>query len=91
MEQKQKYIELLRNILKDDNAQRENINIYLNEFWDRSGTIENMRVDGLFQGISDTLDYSMFDEGDIKDKRLLDKSYIKELINIYIDEINKSE
>lgn len=91
MEQKQRYIELLQNILKDDNAQKENINIFLESFWDRNGTIIDMRVDGLFQGIADTLDYSMFDEGDIKDKRLLDKLYIKELIKIYIDEINKSE
>jgi hypothetical protein len=91
MEQKQKYIKLLQNILKDDNAQEENINIFLKEFWDRDATIMNMNIDGLLTGIAVTLDYSLWDEEEIKNKRLLDKSYIKELIKIYIEELNNLE
>lgn len=88
MDVKQKYIELLQNILKDDNFQKENINIFLENFWDRDNTIVNMNIDGLLTGIAVTLDYSLWDEEDIKDKRLLDKSYIQELVKGYIDELN---
>lgn len=90
MEQKQKYIELLQNILKDDNSQKENINIFLTEFWDDDVKM-NMGLISLLSGIASTLDYSLFDEEDIKDKRLLDKSYIKELVKEFIEELKKLE